>query len=857
MSTDETLLTSSAGSVTTSGSRQNRTRIGRYKLHRLIGAGGVGEVYEATDTELNRRVAVKLLRTSSSSDPEQIRREARALARLVHPNVVTIHDVGGEDGELFLVMQMIDGVTIDRWLAKREAPPDEIVAAFRSAGLGLVAAHAAGLVHCDFKPANVLVDAQGNVRVGDFGLARRVRTTGRTSVAQLNSPTSTIPPEGGASMSLRIAGTPAYMAPEQFDGVITAASDQFSFCVSLWECLTGERPFENATLDTPRGPRQALRQGRVPRYLRPVLERGMAENPAERYPSMAKLVEALAPPRRRTAVVLGLAAACALASGGSVYLLSRDAPPVPWDAADLANQHALTLFGSNGCAYAPTVEDGGDVVFDLTVGDQVDLYATSLAPGATPRRLTSAPTQEWRANHGRRTGEVVHLIHDRDHHQPPRIAYLDLATGAETLAIERLAWDAVYTGGALYYSPDEPAGLRVLDDKGDRSFIEPSSGRGYFLLSASPLGGKLATIDRAVNDGPSYPCVVDLASARVRCFDTESSTARPAFGADGHALYFDATDGIRRHDLDTGEETLVVPGVFGEGGLAVARYGSALVYSTCTTRSKILDTAGKTPAVLVDDNAANEPVVSPTGALAWVRETPKQRTLLVRAPGGATAGDEVTDASFGSIRAPAFSPDGKMVVFSASGAHDGLYTAKLGQPGVMRQLTGDPRDGNAAWTASGLIGFTRITEDGNMRPYTVPAAGGEVKPLGTSSRLIYGALGNELLADGLAGTDTAQLVWIDATTGHERPGPPAPPGYLTFVSLSPNGKWIALQMGELGQDIWRARLDPPGELQHVLSYGAGMTLSHIAISDEGHVIAAPQKWEGDLMVIPAKPGQAF
>src|SRR5258708_21532228 len=199
-------------------------------MGKLGGRGGGGGVYEAEDPEVGRRVAIKMLRDDRGGAPgddrEALRREAQALGRLVHPNVVTVYDVGIADGDVFLVMQLVDGEPLDRWIAARVLAPRDVIALAMQAGRGLAAAHAAGLVHCDFKPGNVLVDRDGVARVSDFGLAR----AGRGASGAI------------ASQSLvSISGTPAYMAPEQFDGVATAASDQFAFCVTLWELLVGER----------------------------------------------------------------------------------------------------------------------------------------------------------------------------------------------------------------------------------------------------------------------------------------------------------------------------------------------------------------------------------------------------------------------------------------------------------------------------------------------------------------------------------------------------------------------------------------------------------------------------------------
>ena len=148
------------------------TRVGRYEIVRQIGAGGMGVVYAAHDPELDRLVAVKLLRGDADPDLQQrLRREARAMAQLVHPNVVAVHDVGAFDGRTFIAMEYVPGETLLHWVAGRHTAR-EILAIYVAAGQGLAAAHAAGLVHRDFKPENVLIGRDGRPRVGDFGLAR-------------------------------------------------------------------------------------------------------------------------------------------------------------------------------------------------------------------------------------------------------------------------------------------------------------------------------------------------------------------------------------------------------------------------------------------------------------------------------------------------------------------------------------------------------------------------------------------------------------------------------------------------------------------------------------------------------------
>jgi hypothetical protein len=481
--------------------------LGRYRVLRLLGQGGMGEVYEAEDPEVGRRVAIKILRDDKEGDTEALRGEAQALGRLVHPNVVTIYDVGVAGNDVFLVMQLVDGEPLDRWLAARAASPREIFALFRQAGLGLAAAHAAGLVHCDFKPGNMLVDRQSVVRVSDFGLARATR------VHHAN--------EAIASASLiQISGTPAYMAPEQFDGVATPATDQFSYCVALWEVLAGERPFEDSSIHATdihavRGPiRELPRTARIPAHLVPVLERGLSPVPEDRYPSMDVLLTALAQPspRRKQLVIAGIVAGGLAAAALTAYVVTRGSQPsaqvvpdapVAWDGADVANQHVLT---TGGCDDSPVI-DGTTVVFGRTAGDAVDLFSVPLA-GGMPTQLTSAATWEWRPNRGRRAGEVTYLIHDGKTDEGSKIGYLDLASGAATTALEIYAWDAVSAGGAIAYSPDEPAGIRRAIDKRDMTFLDASPGQAYMLLASSPTGERIATTRTMANGGPTQPCTI-------------------------------------------------------------------------------------------------------------------------------------------------------------------------------------------------------------------------------------------------------------------------------------------------------------------------------------------------------------
>jgi tetratricopeptide (TPR) repeat protein len=300
------------------------TRLGRYVIEELVGRGGMGVVYVGHDPELGRKVALKLVLPSELADGAARReaharllREAQALAKLDHPNVVAVYDVGSLGGQVFIAMPFVEGGTLAAWLRGGPRPWAEVLTRMRGAGQGLAAAHRAGLVHRDFKPANVLLTPDGAAQVVDFGLVRPDRSgslhdepiTGRFA-AELDTVTRT-----GVVM-----GTPAYMAPEQFRGeVADARADQFSFCVALWEALYGERPFAGHTsaelsANVRGGRLRAPAKGRdVPSWLRGVCERGLSVDPQERWPAMEALLQALAQGRVRARVRKGLAAVGVLA----------------------------------------------------------------------------------------------------------------------------------------------------------------------------------------------------------------------------------------------------------------------------------------------------------------------------------------------------------------------------------------------------------------------------------------------------------------------------------------------------------------------------------------------------------------
>jgi len=300
--------------------------IGRYLALEVLGRGGMGVVYAAYDPELDRKVAIKVVAVTPSGTARQERqarlmREAQAMARVAHPNVVAVHDVGATEDGVFVAMDLVDGTTLKRWIQAEPRSMPEVLRAFVEAGRGLVAAHAAGLVHRDFKPENVMVGRGGRVMVTDFGLARLTDDPSPPPLP-VAEPARPSPLESDVTRAGAVVGTPLYMSPEQFTGALPdERSDQFSFCAALYWGLCRQRAFEPEQLrahalgfNAPHAPPPSMRpfpaDRRVPVRVRRALERGLQLRPEDRFPGMAALLAELYPllQRRARAPALGIAA---------------------------------------------------------------------------------------------------------------------------------------------------------------------------------------------------------------------------------------------------------------------------------------------------------------------------------------------------------------------------------------------------------------------------------------------------------------------------------------------------------------------------------------------------------------------
>lgn len=397
------------------------TTIGRYLVVGTLGAGAMGVVHAAFDPELDRKVALKLLRSrAGNGSNERLVREARATARLAHPNVVVVHDVGEHEGSVFMAMEHVDGGTLGEWLAAEDRGHEAIQAAFHEAGLGLKAAHEAGLVHRDFKPANVLMGRDGRARVTDFGLARHGQTPeDREALFTTDSGTEAKLSDATLTRTGALVGTPAYMSPEQFAGeVADARSDQFSFCVALFEALCGTRPFAGRTVTELAANVSAgriadrERLDALPGRLRKALLRGLSSEPGDRFANIGALLRALQPSgwasthRSTKALFLGSLTVGALGVGAAISTSNADSRCAPsadellapaWDQARAENMHAaFQASGTDTTTRAATrVRDG----LDRFASQWADARTTACESATTTRRNVALQCLDQRLIH--------------------------------------------------------------------------------------------------------------------------------------------------------------------------------------------------------------------------------------------------------------------------------------------------------------------------------------------------------------------------------------------------------------------------------------------------------------------------
>ena len=482
-------------------------RIGRYEIMSRIGTGGMGTVYKAQDTQLNRPVAIKFLSPdiADESARRRFQQEAKMASALNHPHILTVHEAGEVDGQQYLVTEFVDGGTLEDWSRAEQRSRRQIIDLLVGVGDGLAAAHAAGILHRDIKPGNILVATNGYAKLADFGLAKldeHANSDGaRTMTAQTRPGT--------------IVGTLAYMSPEQASGkLLDARSDIFSFGVVLYELLAQRRPFRGATdleiLQTIiHGIPEPL-DAAVPFELRLVAEKALEKDPAERYQTMRDLVVDLKRVQRRSsantaiesepgersrgawkwAVVAGTVAA--LLAGGFVLSRRETAPP-PWQN-PLANATFTRLTDFQGSEFDAAISaDGKWVAFVSDRAGPFDIWLSqigsgrfvNLTQGAEPNLRTSIKVVGFSSD-----GSQVWL-HDADPYSPVRVMPL---TGGQPRTFlgkqsQNVAWSSDGTRIAYHTSFDgDPMFVADRNGGNARQILVGQPGTHNHHLAWSPDG---------------------------------------------------------------------------------------------------------------------------------------------------------------------------------------------------------------------------------------------------------------------------------------------------------------------------------------------------------------------------------
>jgi tetratricopeptide (TPR) repeat protein/predicted Ser/Thr protein kinase len=539
-------------------------RVTRYVILSSLGKGGMSVVYLAYDPELDRKVALKLMRVTMLGEKGRLRlqREAQALAKLSHPNVVPVFDAGAIGDQAFVAMEYVEGKTLRRWLRD---PHDwrEALRVMLDAGRGLAAAHAAGLVHRDFKPDNVLLGADGRARVADFGLARLASVLDGTAPPSQPSSVDDEPPSEVVPLvpsskpafeevtrADQLVGTPAYMAPEQMRRErADERSDQYAFCVTLYEALYGKRAFDPptgpvgsaastadlSTVTAKRVLRPPPRATKVPSFVQRAVARGLSEDPSERFASLDQLLRALTDdPRvrwRRAAAGVAVAAVLAVSAGGAIDAqraaramchAGRDIDAV-WGPAQRAE--VARAFAATGAPYADTAT--------RSLTKALDDYATKWA--AMDDDACAAARLR-----GEQSTEVLDLrmacLSDR---RKELAALVDVVRHADVDTVQQASRATQSLGPidecadiaalrAPTPRPRDPAAARAIDDLQRRLAIVEANYAVGKSAEAAKLAEALLEEAKATGFGP---LVADVAYWRARSYADQGDSDRsiPAF----------------------------------------------------------------------------------------------------------------------------------------------------------------------------------------------------------------------------------------------------------------------------------------------------------------------------------------
>ena len=829
--------------------------VGRFTLRARLGEGGMGEVWRAHDPELARDVAVKVLRpgvaTSAARAHEaraRLRREAQAMARLAHPNVLPIYEVGEADAQLFLVMELVDGGTLTGWLAERPRSPAAIVAAFVEAGRGLAAAHDAGLVHRDFKPDNVLVGADRRIRVTDFGLVGHGEA-GADADADPSTSIADVRTRTGA-----ILGTPAYAAPEVLARQpATVRSDQFSFAVALYEALYRQPPFAGDTVAdlyaaVTAGAVRPPPSGDVPAPVRDAILRALATDPAARWPSMAALLVALAaPPRRRWygwmvggAVAVTAATVAVMAAGASTSPSrpppSPPAPPPSPTAAPAALAPPVQLTSTGGCAGAPIVR-GDQVVYALDDGTGPSiLYKVPLAGGAPVRmsdRSLGVPVA------GSRPDRVLAILHE----QPERLVEIDLSgtiTDVPSPPALNSAIGFAWDGHELFYSRPDRVQIRAIAEGVEHPLVDLPNGWQATSIELSP-DGRWLLVGTA---GHAGACAIDRHApvASPRCVELPVSRGTLLIVSPDEYLVTGLDGTWRRRFDDAAPARLLTPTLIDGAGMAIAGDGRTVVATMCLVRARLLGlpAGGGAPTVLDDGRFMVPRARRQDGMIALARYVDTQSTTLSVRTSAGTLRDLTPRAHI--VRSPSWDASGQLIAYRRGLTDGGIYVVDL-EPSAPRRLTDDPLDSTPIFLADGRVAFSRMVEPGHVQMFLVDPASGAIGPAPRPERRAY-----DRHPDGriLVGDRRRHRLWLwDPVSDRETLVVASDDAAADAAQITADGAAI---LAVWGTELWRIGV---ADGKTTLAYKGAPDATHLEGATslpDGTVVVSEGYYRGDLFV---------
>lgn len=712
--------------------------LGRYLILERLGAGAAGTVYSAYDPRLDRRVALKLLRERDPRAQARFVREMRALARLQHRNVVAVYDADEVGGQSFLAMELCPGGTLAEWCAAARRTTDALLGVFLEAGEGLAAAHAAGFVHRDFKPTNVLMGSDGHPRVGDFGLVRMAAESlpGDDHAGAVDGTALTVTASGAQ------LGTLGYMAREQLRGeMATTASDQFAYCASLYGVLFHERPFAGqdavgliAAIE--RGPKLPPIRSRTEQRIWRVLRRGLAAAPEERFGSMAELLGALRragrPPTRIHVAAVGLGVAIMVAGGVTVLRRVPDRSRVLRPRISAESVRRVTI--TDGCEEFPSfMADGRTLIYDTVIDHGAPgLFAVELEGG----RSHSLSRGGWEAGpkispDGKQVvfkhvegGQPAICVAPADVREPWR----KLDNGIIQGEIAQPSWSrdgtAVWAGTAdvpVLRDASTSAELRRLHaPKGVRLRSVIDLGNGRVAAVAWKMGGQGgAGIVLFERDG-TYRWLLEgrVTNALVEIPGDALLAGRWTVG--GVDLW--------RLPLDGGEpEPVVANGVAPILGLAISPDHRHLAWSSCDVTSEVVvlerNDRGMAPKPLWNTKWDNLGPAGVPGRDQVVVVSPRSGSNQLWVIDSDGAHQRMIDTGGLDPGRPAVSWDARFIAFPAI-ASGGIYVVSLAG-GSAHALTRESGDGRPTFSRDGrMVYFQRVTP-GHVKVMRVPFDGGE------------------------------------------------------------------------------------------------------------------------------------